>query len=93
MIQIDSGPCGIVYGVNRHHQIFCRTGISLRQPKGTGWVRVPGALKYVSCGVYGCWGVNRANQIWFRYGVNPNRCAGQRWQYISGSLSQLEVTV
>ncbi|CAB4025803.1 Hypothetical predicted protein, partial [Paramuricea clavata] len=93
LIQIDSGPSGIVYGVNRHRQIYCRKGISLSRPTGTTWVRVGGALKYVSCGVYGCWGVNSAGQIWFRYGVTPNNCAGKKWVRISGGLIELEFLV
>ena len=92
LIQIDSGPPGIVYGVNRHYQIFCRNGITLSNPKGTDWKHVGGALKYVSCGIYGCWGVNSANQIWFRHGVTPHNCAGiNHWVQISGALVQLEV--
>jgi hypothetical protein len=91
LIQIDSGPPGIVYGVNRHHQIYCRKGISPSKPYGTQWLRVPGALKYVSCGVYGCWGVNNAEQIWFRKGVNPHNCRAGNWVKIPGALAQLEV--
>ena len=92
LIQVDSGPFGIVCGVNRHHYIYCRKGISLNTPQGTDWVRVPGALKYVSCGIYGCWGVNNANQIWFLDGVPPQNGAGSKsWVKIPGALVQLEV--
>lgn len=80
-----------MYGVNHYHQIFCRKGITLSNPKGTSWEHVGGALKYVSCGIYGCWGVNSANQIWFRHGVTPHNCAGTTWVHISGALVQLEV--
>lgn len=62
LVQIDSGPSGIVYGVNRFHHIYCRKGITLSKPTGTSWARVPGTLKYVSCGIYGCWGVNIADR-------------------------------
>ena len=27
LIQVDSGPAGVVYGVNRHHRIYYRDGI------------------------------------------------------------------
>jgi hypothetical protein len=91
LIQIDSGPLGVVYGVNNSDHIFCRQGINLSNPKGTQWAQVPGALKYVSCGVYGCWGLNSTNQIWFRYGVTPSNCAGTKWVRIDGVLTQLEV--
>lgn len=78
--------------MNRFHHIYCRKGITLSKPKGTSWGRVPGAPKYVSCGIYGCWGVNIADQIWFRSGVTPQNCAGSKWVRISGALTELEVT-
>ena len=93
LIQIDSGPSGIVYGVNSHHMIFCRRAITPRRPKGRGWQRVPGALKYVSCGIYGCWGVNNNNQTWFRHDVTGKNCVGSKWVRISGSRSKLGVTM
>lgn len=68
-MQIDSGPFGFVYGVNKHHQIWCRTGISWKRPRGSGWRRVPGGLKYVSVGEYVAWGVNRHDYIYARYGM------------------------
>ena len=75
-MQIDSGPFGIVWGVNRNHQIYCRTGITAKNPRGRGWRRVPGALKYASCGQLGCWGVNKNHQIFNRYGVSRRRPQG-----------------
>ena len=90
--QIDSGPYGIVYGVNAHDQIFCRTGISSSTPYGTGWKQVTshGRLKYVSCGALGCWGVSSGDRVYFRSGVSRSNCAGSRWHGISGSLKQIE---
>ncbi len=89
--QIDSGPSGIVYGVNSHDQIFCRTGITTSKPDGVGWKHVSGGLKYVSCGVWGCWGVNRHDLIFFRSGVTRIKCEGTKWTRISGYLKQVEV--
>ena len=74
--QIDSGTFGIVWGVNRHRNIYCRTGITWRNPKGRGWRHVGGKLKYVSAGSLGVWGVNKRNQIFFRYGVSRRRPQG-----------------
>ena len=74
--QIDSGPYGVVYGVNKNNDIFCRTGISNYNPKGTGWQHIGGKLKYISCGDVGCWGVNAKDQIFFRKGVSPTRPTG-----------------
>ena len=76
LMQIDSGPFGHVWGINRHHQIWCRTGITWKNPKGRGWRRVPGGLKSVSVGEFGAWGVNRRNYIYFRYGINRRRPQG-----------------
>jgi hypothetical protein len=90
-MQIDSGPKGIVYGVNSGHSIYCRLGITTGNPKGTSWRHIPGGLKYVSCGSYGCWGTNRADDIYFRSGVTPARCEGVSWKKIPGKLSELEV--
>ena len=93
MIQIDSGPFGIVYGVNKNNMIYCRKGITRNNHIGTRWAQVTsyGRLKYVSCGLYGCWGVNRADQIWFRGGVTRTKCEGLKWIHIPGGLRQIEV--
>lgn len=88
--QIDSGPPGIVCGVNKNDDIFCRKGISPSQRGGTGWIRVPGKLKYISCGALGHWGVNKANNIYYRYGVTAGKPQGIRWKHVSGKLHQIE---
>ena len=93
LVQIDSGPFGIVYGVNNRDMVYCRNGITRSNPTGSGWTQVTshGRLKYVSCCPYGCWGVNSADQIWFRGGVTPTKCDGDKWIHISGGLRQIEV--
>ena len=70
LMQVDSGPFGIVWGVNRRQNIFFRTGITWRNPKGNGLAPRGGRLKYISCGEFGCWGVNRRNKVFFSYGVS-----------------------
>ena len=90
--QIDSGPTGIVWGVNRHDDIYCRTGITEEVPQGADWQKIVGKLKYASCGPYGCWGVNSADDIWFREGVTASKCEGTKWTKISGKLAMVEVS-
>ena len=77
-MQIDSGPFGIVWGVNRRQNIFCRTGITWRNPKGSGWRPVAGKLNYVTCGEFGCWGVDKSCQIVFRYGISHEKPQGKQ---------------
>ena len=90
LTQIDSGPKGIVCGVNKYQNIYCRLGIAARTPWGKSWLHVPGKLKYISCGDYGHWGVNKYNKIYFRMAVTRSRPGGIRWKYIPGRLSQIE---
>jgi hypothetical protein len=88
--QIDSGPRGTVCGVNRYDNIYCRIQITPRYKRGRKWVRIPGKLKYISCGEYGYWGVNKANYIYFREGVTRRNPSGIKWRRIPGKLNQLE---
>ena len=84
MRQIDSGPKGIVCGVNKNGLIYCRVKITATRKYGYGWRRVPGRLRYITCGEYGNWGVNRAKHIYFRLGVSRSRPEGMRWKRIRG---------
>ncbi len=88
--QIDSGPPGIVCGVNRNDYIYCRRGITPLRPGGSGWIKVSGGLKYISCGAFGHWGVNKNNDIYFRYGVTSGRPQGTKWKRVPGKLHQIE---
>lgn len=92
LAQIDSGPAGVVYGVTKDHKIFVREGILPSLPMGTMWRRVPGRLKYASCGLFGCWGVNRKNHVYFRIGVNAVRPGGLKWIRVGVNvkLTQIE---
>ena len=71
--QIDSGPKGIVCGVNSANEAFCRSGISDSLPEGSGWIKLADRpdlqIKYISCGEYGHWVVTKDNKIFFREGI------------------------
>ena len=86
-MQIDSGPKGVVCGVNRKMNIYCRFGITDQVLTGTKWTRISGSLKYISCGAYGYWGVTQSNDIYFTAVVNG---ASTKWTKIDGSLTQIE---
>ena len=91
--QIDSGPSYIVFAVNEDDHIYCRDGITNDKPEGTSWNKLPGALRYVSCGRLGCWGVNRHHAVYYRSGVSETSCRGLQWHHIPGvSLTQIEVS-
>ena len=76
LMQIDSGPFGFVWGVTKGHKIYYRTGITWKNPRGSGWRHVKGNLKYVSVGEFGPWGVDRYDKILFRSGVSQARPKG-----------------
>ncbi len=88
--QIDSGPPGIVCGVNKYDNIYCRKGVSPSVRYGRTWVKLPGKLKYISCGALGHWGVNKNNDIYYRYGVTAGKPQGIRWKHVPGKLHQIE---
>lgn len=92
LAQVDSGPAGVVFGVTKDHKIFVRQGITPSLPVGTMWRRVPGRLKYVSCGLFGCWGVNRKNHVYFRIDVSASRPLGKKWLKVGTNvkLTQIE---
>ena len=89
--QVDSGPFGMVYGVNANKSIYCRVGVTKENPKGISWKKIPGKLNYVACGLYGCWGLDPLNAIWFLPRVNAEKCEGKSWKRVDGLLIQLEV--
>ncbi|WP_411027509.1 tectonin domain-containing protein, partial [Salmonella sp. s54925] len=79
--QIDSGPAGVVYGVNTHGEMFCRGGIPPGKPDGDTWVRVkdPVGMRYASCGAVGCMGVNGTGHVWYGHGESRWDFAGTGW--------------
>ena len=89
--QIDSGPFGIVYGVNKSNEIFCVRGITKANPMGMGLTLIGGyKFKYVSCGQYGCWAINLDNSLSFRTGVTATNCVGTAWLDVDGYFIQLD---
>ena len=87
LMQIDSGPKGVVCGVNGNMNIYCRVGITDQVPTGTKWTQISGSLKYISCGAFGCWGVSQSNEIYFTAAVSGPTT---QWTKIDGSLTQIE---
>lgn len=89
--QIDSGPFGIVYGVNQSNEIFCVNGITKISPRGKGLSHVGGyKFKHVSCGLYGCWAIKLDNSLSFRTGVTAINCVGRSWLHVHGYFLQLD---
>lgn len=87
LMQIDSGPNGVVCGVTKGFEIFCRAGITEVQPVGLKWVKISGQLKYISCGAYGYWGISENNDILFTTVMSG---ANTQWNKIDGGLVQVE---
>ncbi|XP_065661641.1 uncharacterized protein LOC100198409 isoform X1 [Hydra vulgaris] len=88
--QIDAGISGVVWGVNRYNRIFCRIGITRDRPEGTGWMRIEGNMKYVSCGEFGCWAVNKRDNVYFRVGITEVLPQGIQWTVVPGKLRMVE---
>ena len=86
-MQIDSGPKGVVCGVNKAMHIYCRTGITDSTPMGSNWEKISDSLKYISCGAYGYWGVSQTNEVYFTAVMNGE---DTNWSKIDGSLIQIE---
>lgn len=65
MKQLDSGPLGILCGITVEEKIVCRTGISVTNPKGNGWMPIDFEQKpkHISCGKFGCWVVTTRNKV------------------------------
>ena len=69
--QVESGPNGVVWGVNRHNQIFFRAGVTRRNPVGRRWHYIrQGRLRHISVGCTGVYGLSTNGQIWkYRGGI------------------------
>ncbi|XP_056399738.1 fish-egg lectin-like [Hyla sarda] len=90
--QVDAGGNKFLSGANAGDLIFClNQDQAISRSAVFTYTQLEGALKYYSCGPYGCWGVNSANNIYYRYDVTPTSCRGSRWQQIEGSLVMVEV--
>lgn len=90
--QVDAGGDKFLGGVNSHDNIFClMQNCTVSRSTLLTFTPLDGALKYYSCGLFGCWGVNSAENIFYREAVSPNACQGSQWQQVAGSLSMVEV--
>ncbi|XP_073425972.1 fish-egg lectin-like [Dendrobates tinctorius] len=89
--QIDAGGDKFISGANSLDWIYCLNQVdTLSKATVLPFVQLDGALKYFTCGPYGCWGVNSINDIYYRHDVQPSNCRGSRWQQIEGSLVMVE---
>jgi len=79
-----------VWVVNRAGEIYHRTGVSNDVPAGTGWAKVDGSAKNISCGGGQVWCVNAKDEIYRRTGVAANG-AGGGWAKVDGSAKQINV--
>lgn len=65
---------------------FCISlGISATHPTGLRWVKLSGALKYVSGSSYdgSIWGVNKADNIYYRHGARLVNIGYTPWTHLS----------
>ena len=60
------------------------------KPGGTGWMRIEGNMKYVSCGEFGCWAVDNRGDIYFRTGIAESKPEGAAWKLVPGRLRMIE---
>lgn len=77
--QIDSGPAGVVYGIDENHDLLCRDGIKPGSPVGLLWTRIQGSYKHVTCGSKGCWALTTNKEVLYRFGIRPDFCKGKLW--------------
>ncbi|CAB1346236.1 unnamed protein product [Coregonus sp. 'balchen'] len=91
--QLDAGGNQFMVGVNMDDTPFCLTSSATVGYKGPGsptsWTRLPGAVKYYSCGPFGCWAVNKNDDIFLM--ILNQDCQNKGWSHIDGKLSMIEV--
>jgi len=58
-------------------------------PRGDGWIRVPGRLARVSAGVQSVWGVNLNGGVFCRTGIATDRPRGTGWIQVPGRLAMV----
>ena len=87
LMQIDSRPKGVVCGVKKAMEMYCRFDITDALAIGTSWEKIADSLKYIFCEAYGYWGVNQNNEIYFTALI---RGANTKRTKIDGSLTQVE---
>ena len=62
--QIESGPKGSCWGVNKAGRVYYRMGVTRGRKHGRYWKLVKGRLSYVSPGCTGVVGVSSNGRIW-----------------------------
>ncbi|XP_014009327.2 fish-egg lectin-like [Salmo salar] len=91
--QVDAGGNQFVVGANINDTPYCLTSSATVGYKGPGsplrWTGLPGAVKYYSCGPFGCWAVNKNDDIYLM-SLNQD-CQNKGWSHIDGKLSMIEV--
>ncbi|XP_076838965.1 fish-egg lectin-like [Brachyhypopomus gauderio] len=94
--QTDAGGTLFAVGVNMVDDVYCLNGddtMGYKPGDPARWVKIPGKLKYYSCGPYSCWGVNDQDSIFIMKGVRPTACGGSmNWESVPGLLSMIEVS-
>ncbi|CAB1347418.1 unnamed protein product [Coregonus sp. 'balchen'] len=91
--QVDAGGNQFIVGANMNDTPYCLTSSATVGYKGPGspipWTGLPGAVKYYSCGPFGCWAVNKNDDIYLM-SLNQD-CQDKGWSHIGGKLSMIEV--
>ncbi|CAB1347417.1 unnamed protein product [Coregonus sp. 'balchen'] len=91
--QVDAGGNQFIVGANMNDTPYCLTSSATVGYKGPGsslpWTGLPGAVKYYSCGPFGCWAVNKNDDIYIM-SLNQD-CQNKGWSHIDGKLSMIEV--
>ncbi|KAK6314548.1 hypothetical protein J4Q44_G00140770 [Coregonus suidteri] len=93
--QVDAGGDEFIVGATIDDTPFCVTsstivGIMGQDSRYHG-TRLPGSVKYLSCGPFGCWAVNKNDEIYLMSNVNKDTCQNKGWSHIDGKLSMIEV--
>lgn len=67
LVQVESGPSGQTWGVNKARAIYYRAGVTRTKPIGRYWLRIGGRLKQVAVGCKGVFGIDEKGHI-LQYG-------------------------
>ncbi|XP_038669857.1 fish-egg lectin-like [Scyliorhinus canicula] len=94
LMQVDAGGDQIVAGVDRGKNIFCcnkQAAVTAASYFTPAYTRIPGKMRYYSCGPGTCWGISAAGNIYCRLKVKPVSCAGSKWLRVPGRFRMVEV--
>ncbi|XP_014009325.2 fish-egg lectin [Salmo salar] len=91
--QLDAGGDEFVVGDNMDDVPWCLSRSAslgfMGADSSLRGIMLPGAVKYFSCGPFGCWAVNKNDDI-FLMSLNQD-CQNKGWSHIEGKLSMIEV--